>query len=120
MHARGVRKVATKALGQCFFIAMVETVRLSATPFQLRHQVCYYMLANEALLRDVFDSRDAFLAHVRKMREVETWAAHLEATAAVYLTMRPAHHITDAVADEQCDGPTVEPWNNNRKGYPPE
>ena len=89
----------------------------SAAPAQ---QVCDYMLANEALFRDVFDSRDAFLAHVRKMRKVETWATHLDVTAAVHMTMRPVHLITDAVVDEQCDGPTVEPWSHNRKGYPPE
>ena len=120
LHARGMRNVATEALGQCFFIAMVETARLPVTFFQLRQQVCDYMLANEALLRDVFDSRDAFLAHVRKMRKVEAWATHLEVTAAVHLTTRPVHLVTDAVVDEQCDGPTVEPWSHNRKGYPPE
>jgi len=101
LMAKGLVHIPTEALGDCFFIALVETAGLLKTPFALRQEVCDYLQTNAAFFRDSFHGGEVGLqSHVRQMRVAGTWATAFEVTAASHLLLRPIHLITDELRED--------------------
>ena len=97
--SRGMRAVLTPGLGDCFFVALVETAGLPMSSFDLRQQVCEYLELNKEWFLPCFADASALESHIQAMRSEGVWATAFEITAASHLTLRPIHLITDHAED---------------------
>eukprot|EP00973_Karenia_brevis_P025894 3573109-Karenia_brevis.AAC.1 len=61
LGAKGMRATPTEALGNCFFIAVVDTCGLAITPMEARRQICDYIEKNPRFFADSFPDGEAGL-----------------------------------------------------------
>ena len=98
---KGMARVDTEGLGDCFFIAVIRTLGLELTPDELRHQCCDYLEANAHFFEASFaGGRVGLDRHLALMRKPKTWATAFEVTAVSHMLMRPIHLITDSAQGE--------------------
>ena len=104
-----LRPILTEALGNCFFIAVVETAGLPITAYMLRQQICDYVKHNAGFFTACFTDGDAGLErYVAHMRDDGVWATAIEVSAAAHALMRPLHLITEH-PDTDAAATIVEP-----------
>ena len=107
--AKGMSHIPTDPNGDCFFESLIATLGLAKTPGMLRREICDYLSAHAAWFEDSFaGGREAFIEHVRRMRQPGTWATAYEVTAASHVLLAPIHLITDH-ANEAGSVTIVEP-----------